>query len=267
MSSRTARRTNVQLVGARPTFIDIGSFEQSTGPWPGYGSSVRRCCSRCSSRPTSACRTSRCAGAIDGLSATDVAGMSRATAGSAGRLRNVHAAQPARAQGHHGVRDGQVDLKSSGSDRAGQGHHQEPAQLVRGLEVAKRARLRRRALGLVRYRGTCSYSDDDARAKQAFVSAALAEGPSSVVLDLGANDGEYSALAAEHADYVVRSTATRRGRPALTAAARRRQGEHPPAVMNLVDPSGHRRRNRERAPFVERVRPDATMALALIPIT
>ena len=38
-----------------------------------------------------------------------------------------------------------------------------------------------------------------------------------------------------------------------------------PLVMNLVDPSGGIGwRNRERAPFVERVRPDATLALALV---
>jgi ribosomal protein L11 methylase PrmA len=38
-----------------------------------------------------------------------------------------------------------------------------------------------------------------------------------------------------------------------------------PLVMNLVDPSGGLGwRNRERAPFVERVRPDATLALALV---
>src|SRR5690606_22979763 len=36
MSLKDGTAYNVQFVGSRPTFIDIGSFEAAAGPWPGY---------------------------------------------------------------------------------------------------------------------------------------------------------------------------------------------------------------------------------------
>ena len=117
---------------------------------------------------------------------------------------------------------------------------------------------------MVHYRTTCSYSDDDAKAKQAFVRAA-GRGHQPTVLDLGANDGEL-ALAAEQAATWSPSTATRRSSTCSIGGYGRGCRENVlPLVMNLVDPSGGIGwRNRERAPFVERVRPDATLALALV---
>jgi hypothetical protein len=36
MSLKDGTAYNVQFVGSRPSFIDIGSFEPASGPWPGY---------------------------------------------------------------------------------------------------------------------------------------------------------------------------------------------------------------------------------------
>src|SRR5690606_24598590 len=36
MSLKDGTAYNVQFVGSRPVFIDIGSFEAAAGPWPGY---------------------------------------------------------------------------------------------------------------------------------------------------------------------------------------------------------------------------------------
>jgi hypothetical protein len=36
MSLKDGTAYNVQFVGSRPIFIDIGSFEPASGPWPGY---------------------------------------------------------------------------------------------------------------------------------------------------------------------------------------------------------------------------------------
>src|SRR5690606_24302381 len=65
-----------QFVGSRPTFIDIGSFEASTGPWPGY----RQFCQTMLfpllvQAHVGVPYQPLLRGAIDGLSASDVAGM------------------------------------------------------------------------------------------------------------------------------------------------------------------------------------------------
>jgi ribosomal protein L11 methylase PrmA len=86
------------------------------------------------------------------------------------------------------------------------------------------------------------------------------------VLDLGANDGAYSRLAAELADYVVAVDSDEMVIDGLYRRLRAEGNEKIlPLVMNLVDPSGGTGwRNRERAPFSERVRPDVVLALALV---
>ena len=47
-------RLQPRVVGSRPTFIDVGSFERVRPgePWAATGSSARRCSTRCCSRPT-----------------------------------------------------------------------------------------------------------------------------------------------------------------------------------------------------------------------
>jgi hypothetical protein len=76
--------------------------------------------------------------------------------------------------------------------------------LVAGPEVGKRGGAADHDASIwCDYRSTCSCRDGDAGAKQDFVRAAPAEGPTEQVLDLGANDGPCSVLAAEHADYLA----------------------------------------------------------------
>jgi SAM-dependent methyltransferase len=136
--------------------------------------------------------------------------------------------------------------------------------LVAGLDVG------RKASAWSEYRGTCSYSDADAGAKRDFVEAAAAELSPPLVLDLGCNDGEYSLLAAEHAGYVVavdadQESVDRLYRRLRAAGPAEGRADVLPLVMNLTDPSGGLGwRNRERAPFADRVRPDLTLALALV---
>ena len=87
------------------------------------------------------------------------------------------------------------------------------------------------------YRDTCSCNDADATAKRAFVRAALAEGESRAVLDLGANDGEYSMIAAERADHVVAVDGDERVVDLLYRRLRAAGDEKVlPLVMNLTDP-------------------------------
>src|SRR5918995_5251734 len=152
------------------------------------------------------------------------------------------------------------DLKESGfSADLAKATAKNLAKLVSGLEVA------RRGSTWSDYRDTCSYSDAGAEAKQAFVRSAIAGGDAGLWLDLGANDGAYSRLAAEQADYVVAVDGDELVVDALYRQLRADGTENIlPLVMNPVDPSGGIGwRNRDRAPFRERVQPDVVLALAL----
>jgi SAM-dependent methyltransferase len=263
MSLKDGTAYNVQFVGSRPTFIDVGSFEPASGPWPGY----RQFCQTMLFPLLVQAHLGvpfqpLLRGAIDGMTPSDVAGM---FAGlhrfRRGVLRNVtlHSVLERRVTtASEQVKD---DLKAAGfSTEMTKATVKNLAKLVAGLEV------RRRGSTWSDYRDTCSYSDADAAAKQAFVRSALAAGESGVVLDLGANDGAYSRLAAEQADYVVAVDGDEMVIDGLYRRLRAERKENIlPLVMNLVDPSGGLGwRNRERAAFAERVRPDVTLALALV---
>jgi SAM-dependent methyltransferase len=270
LSLKDGTAYNVQFVGARPTFIDIGSFEASSGPWPGY----RQFCQTMLfpllvQAHVGVPYQPLLRGAIDGMSASDVAGMfSGLRRFRKGVLRNVTLHSVLEKRVTTASETVKSDLKSSGfSTELAKATTKNLLKLVKGLEVAKRGSASDDDHSVWSdYRGTCSYSDDDAKAKQAFVRAALDDGECRVVLDLGANDGEYSVLAAEHADYVVAVDGDEKVVDLLYRRLRASGKENIlPLVMNLVDPSGGIGwRNRERAAFVERVRPDATLALALI---
>jgi SAM-dependent methyltransferase len=270
MSLKDGTAYNVQFVGSRPTFIDIGSFEPSSGPWPGY----RQFCQTMLfpllvQAHLGVPYHAMLRGSIDGLSASDVTGMfSGLRRFRKGVLRNVTL---------HSVLERRVTTASETmkSDLEASGYSTDLAKvvtrnllkLVRGLEVAKRGSASDTDHSVWSdYRDTCSYSDDDAKAKQAFVRGALPEGDHRVVLDLGANDGEYSLLAGEVAEQVVAGDGDEKVVDLLYRRLRSQGNETIlPLVMNLVDPSGGIGwRNRERAPFVERVQPDVTMALALV---
>ena len=270
LSLKDGTAYNVQFVGARPTFIDIGSFEASTGPWPGY----RQFCQTMLfpllvQAHVGVPYQPLLRGSIDGLTPSDVAGMfSGLRRFRKGVLRNVTLHSMLERKVTTASETVKSDLKSSGfSTELAKATTKNLLKLVNGLEVAKRGSSSDDDHSVWSdYRDTCSYSDADATAKQAFVRAALDDNECRVVLDLGANDGEYSALAAEHADYVVAVDGDEKVVDLLYRRLRAAGKENVlPLVMNLVDPSGGIGwRNRERAPFIERIRPDATLALALI---
>jgi SAM-dependent methyltransferase len=263
MSLKDGTAYNVQFVGSRPTFIDIGSFEPASGPWPGY----RQFCQTLLFPLMVQAHLGvpfqpLLRGAIDGLAPSDVAGMfSGLHRFRRGVLRNITLHSVLERRVSTASEQVKSDLKASGfSTEVTKATVKNLAKLVDGLEVA------RRGTTWSDYRETCSYSDADAQAKQAFVRSALAAGESRLVLDLGANDGAYSRLAAGMADYVVAVD----GDEMVIDGLYRQLGAEGnesilPLVMNLVDPSGGLGwRNRERAPFAERIRPDVTLALALV---
>jgi SAM-dependent methyltransferase len=117
------------------------------------------------------------------------------------------------------------------------------------------------------YRAGCSYSDEDREAKLRFVEAALAGAAGRrLVLDLGANDGAYSRLAARYAAYVVAVESDHAVTDALYRRLRdERERRILPLVMDLANPSpGSGWRGRERSSFVDRTAADTVLALALV---
>lgn len=263
MSMKDGTAYNVQFFGARPVFVDIGSFEPAAGPWPGY---LQFCQTQLFPLLVQAHLgvpyQPFLRGSIDGLRASDVSGMFRGLGRfRKGVLRNVvlHSVLERKVTSSSQRVKEQLSTSGFGTELA-KTVAANLRKLVQRLDVGKRAST------WSDYRDTCSYSDADAEAKQRFVRAALQDEPAALVLDLGANDGAYSLLAAEHADYVVAVDGDEAVIDRLYRRLRADGRENVlPLVMDLTDPSGGLGwRNRERAPFVDRVRPDLTLALALV---
>jgi hypothetical protein len=116
------------------------------------------------------------------------------------------------------------------------------------------------------YREENTYSDADAERKAEFVRRAAAGSRSELVWDLGANDGAYSRIAAEHADCVIALDSDHATVDGLYRRLREEGNEKIiPMVGNLVDSSpGMGWRGLERKPLEDRGEPDLVLALALI---
>jgi SAM-dependent methyltransferase len=254
---------NVQFVGSRPVYIDLGSFEAATGPWPGY----RQFCQTflfplLIQAHLRIPYQGLLRGTLDGLRPSDVQGMFGGLRRfKRGVFRHVYL---------HSVAERRVTSSSENVKaelgRAGFGAELAKATVAKTLKLVRRLEVKRAATAWSDYRDTCSYTDEDDTAKRAFVEAALAAQPARCVLDLGANDGAYSLLAARHAEQVV---AVDGDEAVIDSLYRHLHADSVdnvlPLVMNLVDPSpGIGWRNRERAPFEERVDPDVVLSLALV---
>jgi SAM-dependent methyltransferase len=267
MITKDGSAYNLQWRGGQPTFIDIGSFERLTDgePWAGY----RQFCQTMlyplllqahldlDFQPWLRSQ-------IDGI---EPAQMRRLFAGSrrfkAGIFKHVvlqHAFERRFAQ--TSSQQARADLRSAGFST------ELLVATVRALrKLVTRLDWQAPASHWGGYRQTCSYSADDAEAKQAFVDQALAAaGTLDLVLDLGANDGAYSRLAARHARHVVAVESDHAVTDALYRQLRD-EGEQKvlPLVMDLANPSpGIGWRGRERAAFTDRADADVVLALALV---
>ncbi|MDP8987156.1 MAG: class I SAM-dependent methyltransferase, partial [Actinomycetota bacterium] len=254
---------NVQFIGSRPVFIDLGSFEAVNGPWAGY----RQFC-QTFLFPLLVQAHLRIAyqgllrGSVDGLQPADVRGMFGGLRRfKRGVFRHVYL---------HSVAERRVTGSSESVKaelgRAGFGTELAKATVAKTLKLVRRLEVKRSGTAWSDYRDSCSYTDEDACAKRAFVEAALAAGPARCVLDLGANDGAYSLLAAGHAELVVAVDGDEAVIDGLYRRLRREGVANVlPLVMNLADPSpGIGWRNKERSPFAARVRPDVVLSLALV---
>lgn len=258
---------NLQFKGAQPVFIDTPSFEQTSGgPWAGYKQFcqtmlyplILQAYKDVPFRPW-------LRGAINGIEPRQMAHLfSARDLVRPGVLKHVklHSAMD---KSFSGKGAGSQSTKSELS-KAGFSDELTKAT-VKGLrKVVADLKWRAAESHWATYQQTSTYSDDEKQRKAAFVRTALAGDRQSLVWDLGCNDGTYSRIAADNADYVL---AVDGDEVTIDSLYRQLRTERSttilPLVMDLTDQSpGIGWRNRERAPFSERGRPDAVLCLALI---
>lgn len=266
--TKDASSYNVQFVGTRPVFIDVGSFERLRRgePWPGY----RQFCELFLNplliqavldvpfQPL-------LRGSIHGIAPTAAADLLKGH----GRLQKgvlTHVKLHARAERRYA--DANRTQIQSELTCAGLGPGLIDAQLKNLQRAVDDLTWDRQRSTWSEYGDRAHYSDRDLVAKEEFVAATIsADAAPNLVLDLGANDGRFSRLAvrsgarsvvAVDSDHLVIDRLYRE---------LERDGERRvlPLVVDLSDPSpGVGWRSRERAPFVERVRPDLVLCLAVV---
>jgi hypothetical protein len=256
---------NVQFKGARPVFVDVGSFERlrEGEPWVGYRQFcmlylyplVLQSLKGVAFQPW-------LRGSIDGITPPEMRGlMSFRDRFRRGLFTNVFL--HARLEQRYAGRGGEV---KSEVKRAG---------FKKELIVANARKMRKLVERLgwdppegvwVAYGERNTYTDDDARRKEEFVREVATSREWPLVWDIGANNGRYSRIAAEGARTVVAVDADQ-GPVELLYRELRNEGNETilPLTMNLADPSpGLGWRGLERRAMTDRGRPDLVLALALV---
>ncbi|MDX6257119.1 MAG: hypothetical protein QOJ11_3453 [Frankiales bacterium] len=265
---------NVQWRGAQPTFIDVPSFERSSGgPWAGY----RQFCQTflfplmiqahrdIPFRPW-------LRGQIDGIDPQQA----RAMFGGRDTLRKGVL--------KHVVLHSAMDKKMSGNKEGSEAFKKELSESGFSADLTKATiKAIRKLVGQLSYKAadshwetyqkTSTYTDEERAVKAAFVDSSLAAwalsstaGKLGLVWDMGCNDGTYSRLAVRHAESVVAVDGDEQTIDSLYRALKQERNKKIlPLVMNLTDPSpGIGWRGTERLPFESRRKPDAILCLALV---
>jgi hypothetical protein len=255
---------NVQFKGARPVFVDVGSFERlrEGEPWVGY----RQFCmlylyplllqsvKDVPFRPW-------LRGSIDGITPTQMRGMmSFRDRFRRGVFTNVFL---------------HARLEARYADRPDQVKQEVKRVFKKELFVANVRKMRKLVERLqwdppqgvwTAYGERNSYTDDDARRKDHFVREVAGSREWGLVWDIGANNGRYSRIAAEGARTVLAVDADEGPVELLYRDLRSEQNEQIVTLaMNLADPSpGLGWRGLERRALPERGTPDLVLALALV---
>jgi len=262
LTLKDASAYNVQFKGARPVFVDVGSFERLNEgePWAGY----RQFCmlflyplmlEAYKGLPYHALLR----GSLDGITPA------QARAVLSVRRRGVltHVLLHARLEARYadaGGREVKRELK-----RAGFGKALLDANLRKLEKLVRRLEFKPGRTAWTEYGRTNTYSDEEAARKAEFVRQAAAR-HKGLVWDLGCNDGTYSRVAAEHAGTVVALDSDHATVDGLYRALRDEgRTDLLPLVMSLTDPSPDVGwRGLERARLERRGTPDLALALALI---
>ncbi|MCY4660959.1 MAG: methyltransferase [Acidobacteria bacterium] len=264
LTLKDATPFNVQWIGARPTFIDVGSFTayEPGSPWTGY----RQFCETFlyplllqAYRNVPFHPWLR--GRLDGITAAECRSLlSGRDCLRAGVLTHVYLQAAAQARYEGAASDVGADLRAAGFH----------ATLIRNNVARLRRTVERLRWTPARstwsdYQRMLTYDDVDLERKSAFVQRVLEARRWPLVWDVGCNTGVYSRMAADHADYVLALDADHLVVDRLYDALRK-EGRRSilPLVVDVADPSpGLGWRGRERRPLPERGAPDLVLCLAL----
>ncbi len=256
---------NVQWRGPHPVFIDVPSFEPTTGgPWAGY----RQFCQTflyplMLQAYKDVAFQPMLRGAVNGIPPEQMRRLlSFRDRFRAGVWKNVHLHEAlSRRFGGESTQKVERDARKAGFDT------ELSKAMVRKLrKLVGKLHWKRSTSTWSDYRQICSYSDEGTEAKKHFVAAVSGERPRRMVWDLGCNEGTFARIAAEHADYVLAVDSDALVVDHLYRALREEAiGNVLPLVMDLTDPSPALGwRGTERRAFTDRGAPDLVLALALV---
>ena len=265
MTLKDATAFNVQWLGARPTFIDIGSFTPYAAgePWAGY----RQFCETFlyplllqAYRNVPFHPWLR--GSLEGITAEQCRSLlSGPHLLRRGVLTHVYLQANVQARYEDTSADVRQELRAAGFGAALIKHN-----IDRLRRTVERLRWEPRRSTWSDYQREHSYDDADLQRKTEFVERVLSQRRRPLVWDLGCNIGRYSRLAAKHADYVLALDADHMVVEHLYRALH--TGGPPnilPLVADLADPSpGLGWRCLERLPLTDRGSPALILCLALM---
>ena len=265
MTLKDATAFNVQWLGARPTFIDIGSFTPYAAgePWAGY----RQFCEMfLYPLLLQAYRDAPfhpwLRGSLEGITAAQCSAL---LSGRDLLRRGVlaHVYLQAKAQAGYEDTPGNVrqELRAAGFGAALIKHN-----IDRLRRTVERLQWKPPRSTWSEYQREHSYEDADLRRKTEFVDQVLARRRWPLVWDLGCNTGNYSRQAEPHADYVLALDGDHVVVERLYQSLKADGPENVlPLLADLADPSpGLGWRGRERLPLADRGRPALILCLALV---
>jgi SAM-dependent methyltransferase len=256
---------NVQWRGARPVFIDIGSFERlrEGEPWAGYR---QFCMQFLYPLLIQAYRglpfQPWLRGSLEGI---EPAACRRLLSGRDLFRRGVftHVVLHQRLERQHGSHGGDTRHELQ---EAGFGTQMIRANVTRLRKLVERLGPREATSAWSGYADDNTYSEVEAGRKEEFVRAAVRAARPELVWDVGCNDGRYSRIAAEHAGYTLALDADERTLDRLYGElAAEEHGSIVPLVVDVADPSPALGWcNLERKELADRGKPDLVLCLALV---
>jgi hypothetical protein len=263
--TKDATPYNVQFDGIRPVFIDVGSFEKIRRgePWFGYRQYCELFLNPLLLQATTGVSARQLLrGSLAGVSPAATRGaLPRGT-----RMRPsvfTQVSLHAWAERRYAANDDDVkgDLA-----KAGFGSDIIRSQVRRLRKMTRSIQWKQRRSTWSDYSERSHYEDQDLSRKEEFCRSVAAQRDRRLVVDFGANDGHFTKVVLP---YCTRALAVDNDELVVDRLYERLKAEGEtkilPLCVDLTDPSGGLGwRATQRAPFLERLRPDLVLFLAVI---
>jgi len=257
---------NVQFIGSRAQFIDAGSFERRRkgDPWYGY----RQFCEMflyplMLQGYLGVGFQSLIRGSVNGISPDTMRKLLPASVRRPRKGRLTHVVLHAAAQNRFA--DSDVNMKS-GAAKAGMNASVLDATLKKLTGIVQKLSLGDKKSTWSEYSERGHYIESSLDEKQRFVRDAVASAPRKQVWDIGCNDGVFSRIAAQHADYVVAMDADPLVIDRLYNTLKsEKNSQILPLYVDMSDSGGGIGwRGKERPGIFDRGNPDIVLVLAVI---